>query len=581
MSNLGTEKDTLYVDVDDEITTIIDKVRSSNGKVVALVLPKRAAVLQSIVNMKLLKRTAEAAKKHVVLVTTEASLMPLAGNVGLHVASSPTSKPVIPVAALAPTDEPEDIDEPLQITGQEYTEDFDAAKAAAVPVGALAAAGVAGAASAPSKISADAVDEEIQMDDEPEPTAGGAAATAPKPKKNKKLKVPNFDSFRTKLLLGVGVFALLIVGWVFAFIVLPKATITISTDTSTITTNMTLALDTTAKTVDANNKIVPATAQTTQKSYSQQATATGQQNNGTKATGSVTMSAGSCSGSVPDGIDPGTALTSSGHTYILSSSVTFVPTVSKGKCTFTGMDGSGAANIAITALKGGAEYNMSSVTFSVNGRTGISASGSASDGTDNIVKVVSQTDIDGAKAKIATQDTAPVKADLQTSLKAKGLLPVVATFSAGEPQVTTSAKAGDPADTVTVTEVIAYTMLGVKQSDLKTLIEANVSKQIDKNKQVILDNGISKAKFTVQSVPTATGAEVTIQTKSIAGPQIDTEQLRKQVVGKKSGEIKTLIKQTPGVTDVTFKYSPFWVSSVPKNADKVIVQVDKANTGKE
>src|ERR1700761_2539166 len=88
-------KETIYVDVDDEITAIIDKVSAAKGKVVALVLPKRCPVLQSVVNMKLLKRTADNAGKHLVLITTEAGLMPLASNVGLHVASTPTSKPSI------------------------------------------------------------------------------------------------------------------------------------------------------------------------------------------------------------------------------------------------------------------------------------------------------------------------------------------------------------------------------------------------------------------------------------------------------------------------------------------------------
>ena len=95
-SQAAAGKDTIYIDVDDEITTIIDKLRSSPGKIVALVLPKRATVFQSIVNMKLLKRTADNAKKHVVLVTSEAALMPLAGTVGLYVAETPQSKPEIP-----------------------------------------------------------------------------------------------------------------------------------------------------------------------------------------------------------------------------------------------------------------------------------------------------------------------------------------------------------------------------------------------------------------------------------------------------------------------------------------------------
>src|SRR4051794_34031489 len=89
-------KDVIYVDVDDEITGIIDKVDNSEHKVVALVLPKRAASLQSIVNMKLLKRSADTAGKDVVLVTNEHALLPLAGAAGFHVAKNLQSKPEIP-----------------------------------------------------------------------------------------------------------------------------------------------------------------------------------------------------------------------------------------------------------------------------------------------------------------------------------------------------------------------------------------------------------------------------------------------------------------------------------------------------
>src|SRR3954469_19623116 len=91
-----TSKDTIYIDVDDEITSIIDKVETSSSKVVALVLPKRAASLQSIVNMKLLKRSADTADKNVVLITSEQALIPLAGAAGLHVAKNLQSKPEVP-----------------------------------------------------------------------------------------------------------------------------------------------------------------------------------------------------------------------------------------------------------------------------------------------------------------------------------------------------------------------------------------------------------------------------------------------------------------------------------------------------
>jgi hypothetical protein len=91
-------KDTIYVDVDDEITSIIDKVENAEHKVVALVLPKRATSLQSIVNMKLLKRSADGADKNVVLITSEHALLPLAGAAGLHVAKNLQSRPEVPDA---------------------------------------------------------------------------------------------------------------------------------------------------------------------------------------------------------------------------------------------------------------------------------------------------------------------------------------------------------------------------------------------------------------------------------------------------------------------------------------------------
>jgi len=127
--------------------------------VVALVLPKRAPVLQSIVNMKLLKRTADTADKNLVLITSETGLLPLAGAVGLHVASTPNSKPNIPNAPVSPGDEPEDIDEPLSIVDGNDSEDFDSGAAADKPVGDLAA-GVAG------KVSTDGIDESIDMSED-------------------------------------------------------------------------------------------------------------------------------------------------------------------------------------------------------------------------------------------------------------------------------------------------------------------------------------------------------------------------------------------------------------------------------
>jgi len=564
-------KETLYVDVDDEITAIIDKVAAAKGKVVALVLPKRCPVLQSVVNMKLLKRTADNAGKNLVLVTTEAGLMPLAGNVGLHVASSPTSKPAIPDGPGSREDDDTEADEPLKIVDGNAPasdgDDFDPKRAAATSVGELENTG---------RSSESDDDDMIDLGDEPDelPPAAPAATKAPKPKKDKKLHVPNFDSFRKKLALGVVALIVLVAAWIFAFMILPSAAITISTDSSTIPTNLELALSTSATKLDTANNTVPATSQSQQKTATQTVPATGQQNNGEKASGTITIT--NCSGDSVT-IATGSSFSASGHTFIAQNS-TVVPDsdyYKSGEC-----KNNGKSSVDVTALKGGADYNVAPTAYTFSGSSNsLSAQGSQmSGGTDDITTIVEQSDIDNATSKITSANADSVKQQLESNLESKGLQPVPVTFLAGTPQVTTSAKAGDAASNVTVTAVTSYTMLGVQKSDLQTLVKNNVDGQLDKGRQVILDDGVANAQFSENTTGSITNAAVNMSVKSQAGPQLDADSLKTQLAGMKSADVKSYIAQTPGVTGVKVKYSPFWVDSVPKKAAKVTIQIEKAGS---
>ena len=558
-------KETIYIDVDDEITSIIEKVRGSKGGIVALVLPKRASMLQSVVNMRLLKRAADAASKNLVLVTTEASLLPLAGAVGLHTAASPTSKPIIPEAPVLPDEnEVEDIEEPVALDGAELPkEDFDPKQEAATPVGALAGL--------------DAIDEEVvESDDEPEETLASAAAEADvadeTPKRDKKLAVPSFDSFKKRIALGIMGLLALIGLWYVAFVVMPHAVISLDTQTSSVRTEVPLNLDTATKELNIDQRRVPATAFSMQKNYTQQASATGQQNNGEKADGSVKMTTSVCSLTAPDPDDIpfGSSITSGGQTYI---------TQEKGTFNYTGKS-NGCLNYAsntvdITALKPGTAYNLgSNATFTI--KNGVNGTGTASGGTDEIVKTVTQADIDGAKQKIASQDAGGVKQSLIDGLGAKGVKALPTTYLAAEPQITSSANAGDKADTITVNAVVTYSMLGVQESDLRDIIIDNVKTKIDPERQKITDDGLSKATFAQDSPATSTAAVVTMKTTSLAGPEIKPSEIKKLAAGKKAGEIKDELSQIPGVSKVDVKYSPFWVTSVPKNVQKIEVKLSGA-----
>jgi len=62
---------TFYIDIDEEITSIVDRMRKSEAKEVVIVVPKRALIIQSMVNLKLLKREADRLKKEIIIVTQD------------------------------------------------------------------------------------------------------------------------------------------------------------------------------------------------------------------------------------------------------------------------------------------------------------------------------------------------------------------------------------------------------------------------------------------------------------------------------------------------------------------------------
>jgi len=553
-------KDTIYVDIDDEITAIIDKVRASNAKIVALVLPKRASVFQSIVNMKLLKRTAEAAKKHIVLITTEPNLMPLAAAVGLHVAATPQSKPEVPTVE-EPADNSDAADEAID---EDNEDSFPAQKAGNKPIGELSGAAVA----AP----ADGVETLDLPDDDAEGADDETPAAEVKSKKNRKLAVPNFNRFRLRLVLAVLLLAALVAGLVLAAVVLPKASVAISTNASTVNANFNVTLDTAAQALDASKHIVPAKAEQQQKTTSQQVATTGQKNTGDIAAGTVTMT--TCIGGFgfPNNVPAGTGVSTNGLTFITQSSASFSPT---GPDPVHSCYKYVSGSVAITAQNAGAKYNVDNATFTVAGRSDVNANGSASGGTDNIIQVVAQADIDSATQKLAAQDTNAIKASLEQTLQGDGMYPLPATFSASSPAVTTSNNVGDQAANVTVTQAVTYTMYGAKQADLVTLIKNAINAQIDASSQSILDDGLSKAKIGVLN--TSQGSEqVSLQAAALVGPDINTNEIKKEIAGKKAGDVQSLIGNIPGVTKVEVQLSPFWVSTVPSNASKVQVTVSGA-----
>lgn len=539
-----SSKDTIYIDVDDEITAIIDKLQSSDSKIVALVLPKRAVALQSIVNMKLLKRTADESGKHPVLITSEAGLLPIAGATGLYVAKNLQSKPEIPEAPDGRIDENEEIEANVE----EPVIDKKA------PVGVLAGAAAAGA---------------IGMKNEEASAASESAISSPKSAKKTKSKsaknpkIPNFEKFRKKLFIIIGAGIALIVLWYLAFFVAPSATITIETDAQPVDTSLEITASPSTVELSESDNIAPSKLAEKKEEDSQEVPTTGQKDLSAKASGVVTIRQ-RCD-DVGNGfitVPAGTGVSANGLTYITQTNTSINNTdVGGGNC-FSGLT-------KVVAQKTGEEYNTGATSYSVSGYSSLSATGTAmTGGNSKTIKVVSDQDVASAKGKMDVKDDA-IKTDLQKQIEDAGYYAITDSFKKSNENTNVSPGVGQESNTVKVSYSADFSMVGVKREDLKKLITASMKDKIDIEKQTIQDDGVDTAKFVIKDTKPNGDTIIAIDTTATVGPDINQDQLKTDISGKKSGETENIIKEFPGVKEAQVKYSPFWVSRTPKKVNKI------------
>lgn len=547
------KKDVVYIDPDDDITGIIDRLSSVKSPIVAAVLPKRAAVLHSSVNMRLLKRAADAKKKRLVLITTEASVLKLAADVRVHVAKSLTSKPELPDAP-SHTEVTETISESIA-----EDNNIDPKKS----VGELAG-------DEPEN-----QEETIELDNAEEAAVDTKAE--PKVKKNRKLKVPNFDKFRMRLFLAIFAGVLLLVGGFLAIFVLPKANITIYTETADLDTRFEFTASVSQASADQENRILPAQSKEVKQTITEKFTATGQGDKGNKAKGIVTVY--NCNKADETITMPAGSRLIVGDAVFTTDAPSTIPASN-----FTGgglCKKDISRDIDVTAALSGDKYNLSERNgFTAPDYADITGTslgnGGFTGGTSIPIKVTSQDDVDKVKEKILLRNTDTDKQQLQDLLKAANQYPLTETFVATAAEPTVAPAVGQEATEGNVTIVITYTMLGVGQSDIESLILKTQEKNINGATQKIYDNGLSKAKIGQVERKSAGEAKMNLQATAKVGPLLDAGTIAKSVAGKAGGETKQIIQSRPGISKVDVVYSPFWVLKTPNRVNRITINFQTA-----
>ncbi len=543
------KKDVVYIDTEDDITAIIQHVKNAKAPVVALVPPKRVGVLQSIVNLKLLKRAAEQADKRVVLITSDVALTGLAAGLSLPIAKNLQSKPEItnpPISDNVDDDviQGDDIDPPID---QELSSsELDIAPVSPVTAG------------------ANSFDESTNVRT-PSDTLSVGAKT-----RSQKSKLPNFDAFRKKLFISIGLVVLLVGFMVWATIFAPRADVTIKARTNVVNINKILQVRDGAK-LDATQNVVPSVVKQIKKTISVDVVATGKKDIGDKAKGTIKLTNNEFSAIT---LNSGVVLkTSSGLQFTTNTAVT----VPKASCSNAVNCIAGSASAEITAASSGPAYNGASGEMSgaLGDLTAVLTSATAG-GTTKEVTVISQADIDKASNQLKSEDSNAVREELKKQFSGAEIsISDAFVVEPGSPIATPSV--GQEAASGKLTLETAYTLVGVKSNDISQVYSAFLKTELsNKKNQKVYEVGDKSTKFS-EFNKVEGGYTVRAVATAQIGPNIDQAKLIRDIAGLREGEVREMVNSIDGIEDVDVVFSPFWVNSIPKDAKKVNIIFTMAN----
>jgi len=548
----------IYLEPDEEITSVIDKIKNSKTNSLGLVVPREATILQSVVNLRLLSREAGSLGKDIAIVTTDRIGQNLASQVGLVVYNSiEEQKPKF--VPPKPVPEPSEV---IEIDAKEISK-LDNRPPADVSVHHFQ----------------EKRKEKSFLPSKPfeVKTAKGIVSNMAKEKPagfsglNLNQKAKDIKIFKKLLWPIIAILLILIL--IATYLLLPKADIIVYVPSDNYPKTLPLVVSKDVKKADLVSSTVPGTIIEASADKEEKFSSTGKKTIGDKAHGTITIENHLDSNGHAFGA--GTKLSSSSKTFLTKEAVT-VP----GAGVSGGNIVPGSIKVEIEAENPGAEYNVKAGRFTILGLSANQQEGVYGNATDAMtggmskeVQVVSSTDYNDAKNKLMTELAATVDADFAKKTKDQKLLDKA--ILKPEPVVTSSANIdGEAADfTMKVTykeQVMVFDITSVK--DLLTEVlqtGAPADKMIGIPNDESLGLAVDKTDYDKGVL------NLTANVAAKISPKIDTEKLRSAITGKSRSEAINYLQSQTGIQKAEVNLWPvIWFKKLPVLESKVKVRIE-------
>jgi hypothetical protein len=572
----------IYLDVDDEITSAASRVRETEGRRVALVLPYGSRVATSRINFRLLSRDALINEKQLAVVAGDSATRALAASAGLPVfasiaeyeaSSGGTGEPAAEPPAPLPTPADPAVRRETPRPGRR-TKKADGAVPPPQP-----RSGPTPVEPPPANVAASG----------PVPAAVPAPVPAPSP-----AALPAFETHRppeastryresrpgarsgSRLPIVIVLAALglvLLVGGVGAYLVLPSATVVVTPGVEDLELGqITVVADPGATEPDPAALVVPATVVPIEVTTSDTFVASGKRVEESQAAGTVRFS--NLDFLRTNTIAGGSIVsTNAGVRFRTNATITVPRADLVGLTVFPGR-----RNVGVTALEPGVAGNVEPNTIVVVPKgedpqaLKVVNPDAASGGTHEEFPKVVQADVDDAMEKLTTALDAAFRARLaDPSIGAPGATVFETTAVLGEatPSVDPATLVGQEIESFELELSATGTVLTVNPAPVSEIADQLLRATLDPGHQLVAgsirvevgDPVVSGQ--TVSFSATATGQEVAT---------LDPDQLRTLILGKPLATARDLLAPY-GTVELTAW--PDWVGSIPTIADRVEVRIQQ------
>ncbi len=577
----------LYLEPDEEITSVVDKLKGLEADSVGLVAPKGSSIVQSLVSLKLLQKQAKELGKEIAIVTSDEVGQNLASRIDLPVyADVRSKKPISPIDQKEPeetgpieiTDEPatataaeiarekveppKDLPKKQEEVPEEYKElpktfevhRYDQAKPEEVEEE------VAPVEAAPEPDE----EEETEMPEEKEEKNTNfvnrplrehkednrAELESARPMAHEKRQLPRAGGKKSpkKAILSVVAVVLILAAVLVADLALAKLDISLSIPAEEISKDVVISVEKDHPNIDLDNSIIGGTQVDKDVLAEDNITSTGEKETGEKAKGTLTAKNDA---GVDDTIAAGTTVRSSGS---VEFTVDKDATVPKATLNSNGDKVLGQATIAVTAKEAGTGSNLAATTsYVISSKTKISITGATTGGTTKKVKTVAKTDVDSAKKSLQEKAVSKFKEELKTD---KGALFIDDAVKADLIEFTTSKNVGDEASTFKANAKVKVTTITFLSSDFNKVVQSAAEKDLPTGKSLLVTESDSVTPVLQDNQINVGKLKIKGELRSHIGPKVELDKLVASFRLKPIKNIKSTLSEIEGATVNDVKISP-------------------------